>query len=117
MDNTIDIRELLEQTRNDAEAMFKEGAARTVELGELIAAIGLAVEVYIKTIRAVESRLPGPSLKRAVTLVTAGILMGTGVHEAFGVANDDMFKLADIIYNTALSECGFGAGDPGEGAI
>lgn len=117
MDNTIDIRELLEQTRDDAETTYKEGAARTVELGELITAIGLAVEVYIKTIRAVESRLPDPGLKRAVTLVTAGILMGTGVPEAFGVAKDDMFKLVDIIYDTALSGCGFGAGDPWEGAI
>lgn len=117
MDNTIDIRALLEQAQENAETTIKEGAARTVELGDLIAAIGCAVEAYVKTISAAESRLPGPGNKRAVTLVTAGILMSTGVPEAFGVAKDDMFRFADIIYNTVLSECGFGAGDPGEGAI
>lgn len=117
MDNTIDIRALLEQAQENAEATIKEGAARTVELGNLIAAIGWAVETYVKTISAVESRLPGPGNKRAVTLVAAGILMGTGVPEAFGVAKNDMFQFADIIYNTALSECGFGTGDSGEGAI
>ena len=117
MDNTINIKKLLDQSRDDVKTTIKEGAARTVELGDVITAIGCAVEAYIKTFRIMESRLPGPGNKRAVTLVTAGILMGTGVPEAFGVAKDDMFRFADIIYNTALSECGFGAGNPGEGAI
>lgn len=117
MDNTIDIRALLEQARENAETTYKEGAARTVELGDLIAAIGCAVEAYVKAIGTMESRLPDPGNKRAVTLVTAGILMDIGAPEAFGVAKDAMFQIADIIYNTALSECGFRAGDPGEGAI
>lgn len=117
MDNTIDIRELLEQTRDDAETTYKEGAARTVELGKLIAAIGCAVEAYLKTFRIMEGRLPDPDFKRALVLVTAGILRSLEAHEAFGVAKDDLYRFADIIYNTALSERGFGAGDPGEGAI
>lgn len=58
MDNTIDIRELLEQTRDDAETTYKEGAARTVELGELITAIGWAVEAYIQLVYISERHLP-----------------------------------------------------------
>lgn len=117
MDNTIDIRELLNQSPENAETTIEEATARTLNLGELIAAIGYAIEAYVKTISAVESRLPDPGRKQDVLLMTAGILMGARVPEAFGVAKDDMFKFADVIYDTALSECGFGAGDPGEGAI
>lgn len=117
MDNTIDIKKLLEQSRNDAENMYKEGAARTVELGLLIAGVGKAIEAYVKTISEVEGRLPGPGNKRAVTLVSAGIFMATGVPEAFDLTKENMFDFARIIYDTALSECGFGAGDPGEGSI
>ena len=117
MDNTIDIKKLLEQSSDDAETTIKEGAARTVELGDLIAAIGCAIEAYVKTIRAVESRLPDLGRKHDITLVTAGILMATGAPEAFSVDKADMYQFADIIYNTALFECGFGAGGPGEGAI
>lgn len=117
MDNTINIRELLEQSRDDVKTTIKECAARTVEVGNLIAAIRWAVDAYIKTISATENRLPDPGNKRAVTLVTAGILMATGVPEALGLTKENMFDFADIIYNTALSGCGFGAGDPGEGAI
>lgn len=57
MDNTIDIRELLNQSPENAETTIEEATART------------------------------------------------------------MFSYANIIYDIALSERGFGAGDPGEGTI
>lgn len=117
MDNTINIRELLEQTRDDAETTIKEGAARTVKLDDLIAAIGWAVEAYIQLVYISERHLPDLDKRRAVTLVISGILMGVGGPEAFGLKRDDMFDIANSIYDMSLSECGFGAGDPGEGAI
>ena len=117
MDNTINIKMFLDQSRENAEKIYKEGAARTVELGDLIAVIGCAVESYIKTIRITEGRLPDPRHRRAVTMTTAGILMGVGAPEAFGLDKENMFHIAEIIYAAALSECGFGTGDPGEGAI
>lgn len=106
------VGEKLLQADVKAKKAYELAAEHSINLVDLIPAMGTAIEAYISTIRMVEHKYSDADMKRAVQLSFAGMLIGVKVHEIFGLKMNDMYGVVDAMYKYALFKIKYQYGNP-----
>lgn len=104
MEEKINLEDLIKKAEEEAREAYEQGAGKTLTVQNAVAALGASAEGYIKTWFEDKRTLPDAEQRRAVISMIIGVMAALRIHDAFGIDNLSLLKIAIKMYDTALYE-------------